>query len=55
MADLERGLTEVLRERQADIKREHNKQLTVLRDELEEELEKAARQAKEKVLLGFRL
>lgn len=54
MADLERSLTEVLRERQADIKREHNKQLTVLRDELEEELEKTARQAKEKVFFHFR-
>ncbi|XP_063586500.1 trichohyalin-like isoform X2 [Penaeus indicus] len=48
VADLERSLTEVLRERQADVKREHHKQLTVLRDELEEELEMAARQAKEK-------
>lgn len=49
VADLERSLTEMLRERQADLKREHHKQLTVLRDELEEELEMAARQAKEKV------
>ncbi|XP_071550972.1 uncharacterized protein [Panulirus ornatus] len=48
VADMERSLAEVLRERQADIKREHNKQLDILQDELDKELEKAARQAKEK-------
>ncbi|XP_066974472.1 centrosomal protein of 164 kDa-like isoform X2 [Macrobrachium rosenbergii] len=47
ISDLERSMGEVLRERQADIKREHNKQLSILNEELEKELESAARQAKE--------
>lgn len=51
VADMELSLAEVLRERQADIKREHNKQLEILQDELDKELEKAARQAKEKVCI----
>lgn len=42
-------MEEVLRQRQAQIRREHSRQLATLEEKLEEELEKAARQAKEKV------
>lgn len=49
MEELEQSLTELLHERQRDLKKEHNKQLAILSDELEMELEKAARQAKDKV------
>ncbi|XP_064087811.1 centrosomal protein of 164 kDa-like isoform X2 [Macrobrachium nipponense] len=48
ISDLERSMGEVLRERQANIRREHNKQLSILNEELEKELESAARQAKER-------
>nr|XP_053629099.1 repetitive organellar protein-like [Cherax quadricarinatus] len=51
ISDLERSLNEVLRERQADIKKEHNNQMAILRDELDKELEKIAREAKEKETL----
>nr|XP_045595057.1 repetitive organellar protein-like [Procambarus clarkii] len=50
-AELEKSLNELLRERQAEIKREHNKQLAILRDELDKILEKTAREAKEKETL----
>ncbi|KAK3879014.1 hypothetical protein Pcinc_016395 [Petrolisthes cinctipes] len=46
--ELEQSVTELLREKQRDLKKEHNKQLAILSDELEMELEKAARQAKDK-------
>lgn len=49
--ELEQSLTKLLRERQQEIKHQHNKELSVLQDELEKELEKAARQASEKVLI----
>lgn len=45
-------MEEVLRQRQAQIKREHSKQLAMLEEKLDEELEKAASLAKEKVSLG---
>lgn len=48
-------MEEVLRQRQAQIKREHSKQMATLEEKLDEELEKAARQAKEKVSMGSNL
>ncbi|KAK7075820.1 hypothetical protein SK128_004327, partial [Halocaridina rubra] len=47
IADMEFSMSEILRERQTTIRREHNKQLAILAEELEKELENAARLAKE--------
>lgn len=51
LSELELSMEEVLRQRQAQIKRDHNRQMATLQERLDEELEKAARQAKEKVSL----
>ncbi|XP_045133140.1 centrosomal protein of 164 kDa-like isoform X4 [Portunus trituberculatus] len=48
VSELELSMAEVLRQRQTQIKREHNRQLATLEEKLDEELEKAARQAKER-------
>lgn len=52
VTELELSMEEVLRQRQAQIRREHSRQLATLEEKLEEELEKAARQAKEKVSMS---
>ncbi|XP_063859128.1 uncharacterized protein LOC135100096 isoform X2 [Scylla paramamosain] len=54
VSELEMSMTEVLRQRQTQIKREHNRQLATLEEKLDEELEKAARQAKERETLEKR-
>lgn len=52
LSELELSMEEVLRQRQAQIKRTHNRQLATLEEKLDEELEKAAGLAKERVSLG---
>lgn len=52
VSELELSMEEVLRQRQAQIRREHSRQLATLEEKLDEELEKAASLAKEKVSLG---
>ena len=49
LSELEVSMAEVLRQRQTQIKREHGRQMATLEEKLDEELEKAAKQAKERV------